>query len=65
METEVVPLYRRATESELQLVGGNWKYGAFFSTILTQPNQYIPWAKHKYVLFFKKIFNKVKFLYLR
>lgn len=43
----VVPIYRQATESELKLVGGNWKYGAFLATLLTQPNQYLPWAKAK------------------
>ena len=44
----LVPLYRQATQSELELVGGNWKYGSFMSTLLTQPNQYLPWARNKY-----------------
>ncbi|XP_058800622.1 D-aspartate oxidase [Phymastichus coffea] len=43
----LVPIYRQATESELKLVGGSWKYGAFLATLLTQPNQYLPWARAK------------------
>ncbi|KAJ8675770.1 hypothetical protein QAD02_011556 [Eretmocerus hayati] len=44
---DLVPLYRKATDRELKLVGGNWKYGTFMTTLLTQPNQYLPWARHK------------------
>lgn len=44
---DLVPIYRRVTEEELQLVGGDWKYGSFFSTLLTQCNLYLPWAKQQ------------------
>ncbi|KAM0729812.1 D-aspartate oxidase [Formica fusca] len=46
----VVPVYRRATEEEFQLVNGNWKYGSFFSTLLTQSNLYLPWIKRKLLI---------------
>lgn len=43
----VVPLYRRATEEELQLANGNWKYGSFFSTLRAQCDLYLPWIGRK------------------
>lgn len=44
---DVVPLYRRVTDDEFRLVNGNWKYGSFFTTILTECNLYLPWARQK------------------
>ncbi|XP_032679414.1 D-aspartate oxidase [Odontomachus brunneus] len=44
---DLVPIYRRATEEELKLVGGDWKYGSYFSTLLTQCSLYLPWAKRQ------------------
>ncbi|XP_036145261.1 D-aspartate oxidase [Monomorium pharaonis] len=44
---DVVPVYRRANEEEFELVNGSWKYGSYFSTLLTQSNLYLPWAKHR------------------
>ncbi|XP_014232456.2 D-aspartate oxidase [Trichogramma pretiosum] len=44
---KLVPIYRRATESELQLTGNVWKYGSFVSTLVTQPDIYVPWAISK------------------
>ncbi|XP_014214020.1 D-amino-acid oxidase [Copidosoma floridanum] len=44
---KLVPIYRPVTDDEIELVGGNWKYGSFLSTLLTQPNQYLPWARNK------------------
>lgn len=44
---DVVPLYRRTTEEEFDLVGGKWKYGSFFTTLLTECNLYLPWARKK------------------
>ncbi|XP_058461565.1 D-aspartate oxidase [Malaya genurostris] len=41
---KVVPLYRSATESELKLCPGEWKYGSFFTTILTECRLFQPWA---------------------
>ncbi|KYQ51870.1 D-aspartate oxidase [Trachymyrmex zeteki] len=43
----VVPVYRRANEEEFELVNGNWKYGSYFSTLLTQSNLYLPWARRR------------------
>ncbi|XP_076249229.1 D-amino acid oxidase 1 [Calliopsis andreniformis] len=44
---EIVPIYRRVTEDEFDLVGGSWKYGSFFTTLLTECNLYLPWARQK------------------
>lgn len=46
---KLVPVYRRATSSELQLCPGNWKYGSFFTTVLTECGLYLPWASEKYM----------------
>ncbi|KAL0106573.1 hypothetical protein PUN28_016339 [Cardiocondyla obscurior] len=43
----VVPVYRRATEEEFELVDGSWKYGSYFTTLLTQCSLYLPWIKHR------------------
>nr|XP_012216602.1 PREDICTED: D-aspartate oxidase [Linepithema humile] len=43
----IVPVYRRATEEELQLVNGDWKYGSFYSTLLTQCNLFLPWSRQR------------------
>lgn len=44
---DLVPIYRRATDAEFELIGGNWKYGSFFTTLLTDCNFYLPWARQK------------------
>ena len=44
---DLVPIYRKATEEEFQLVGGSWKYGSFFTTLLTECKLYLPWAREK------------------
>ncbi|KAJ8942006.1 hypothetical protein NQ314_010235 [Rhamnusium bicolor] len=46
---KIVPIYRAATEEELKLCPGNWKYGSFFTTFLTQCSLYLPWAAEKFV----------------
>lgn len=43
----LVPIYRRVTDEEFQLVEGNWKYGSFFSTLLTECKLHLPWARKK------------------
>ncbi|KAK2586719.1 hypothetical protein KPH14_011754 [Odynerus spinipes] len=44
---KLVPIYRRAAEEEFQLVGGNWKFGSFFTTLLTECKLYLPWTLQK------------------
>ncbi|KAL1506312.1 hypothetical protein ABEB36_005700 [Hypothenemus hampei] len=44
----ICPLYRPATNEELNLCPGNWKYGSFFTTLLTQSSYYIPWTIRKF-----------------
>lgn len=41
---KLVPVYRRATESELRLCPGDWKYGSFFTTLLIESKYFLPWA---------------------
>lgn len=40
----MVPIYRQASEDELKLCTGDWKYGSYFSTILTDPARYLKWV---------------------
>lgn len=42
------PLYRPCSEDELKLCPGNWKFGSFFTTILTESSWYIPWAVRQF-----------------
>ncbi|XP_043793401.1 D-aspartate oxidase isoform X1 [Apis laboriosa] len=44
---DLVPIYRKATDEEFELVEGNWKYGSFFRTLLTECKLYLPWARNK------------------
>lgn len=44
----LLPLYRRATEEELSLYPGNWKYGSFFTTLLTECRKFLPWGMHRF-----------------
>ncbi|CAL7952135.1 unnamed protein product [Xylocopa violacea] len=44
---DLVPIYRRATDEEFQLVQNNWKYGSFFTTLLTECRLHLPWARKK------------------
>ncbi|XP_045477001.1 D-amino-acid oxidase isoform X2 [Harmonia axyridis] len=41
---KLVPIYRQASEDELKLCTGDWKYGSYFSTILTDPARYLKWV---------------------
>ncbi|KRT83819.1 FAD dependent oxidoreductase, partial [Oryctes borbonicus] len=45
---KLVPVYRIASEEELQLCPGNWKYGSFFTTVLAQCDLYLPWASTQF-----------------
>lgn len=39
-----VPLYRRATDKELKLCPGNWKYGSYFTTLIIECTKFLPWS---------------------
>nr|CAD7454903.1 unnamed protein product [Timema tahoe] len=41
---KVVPIFRAATQDELLLYPGNWKYGSFFTTLITECHKFQPWA---------------------
>ncbi|KAK4876751.1 hypothetical protein RN001_009257 [Aquatica leii] len=45
----LLPIYRAATEEELSLCNGGWKYGSFFSTLLIECGLYLPWAANKFL----------------
>lgn len=45
---DVLPVYRRATKEELKICPGNWKYGSFFTTLITEGALYLPWAAQKF-----------------
>lgn len=42
---KILPLYRQCTEDELKLCPGDWKYGSFYTTLLTDSRLYQEWAK--------------------
>jgi len=44
-----LPIYRRATEDELRICPGNWKFGSFFTTLVTDSSLYLPWAAKKFM----------------
>ncbi|KAJ8932816.1 hypothetical protein NQ318_015984, partial [Aromia moschata] len=54
----LVPIYRPASEGELKLCPGNWRYGSFFTTLLTQCTLYLPWAMKKFLDAGGKILEK-------
>ncbi|CAG9762410.1 unnamed protein product [Ceutorhynchus assimilis] len=45
---KVCPVYRAATKEELDLCPGDWKYGSYFTTLLTQTSFFIPWTINKF-----------------
>ncbi|XP_053685415.1 D-aspartate oxidase [Sabethes cyaneus] len=46
---KVLPLYRPVTEQELTLCPGEWKYGSFFTTVLTECRLFQPWATKRFL----------------
>ncbi|XP_055310318.1 D-aspartate oxidase isoform X2 [Sitodiplosis mosellana] len=44
----LLPLYRRCTEEELNICPGDWKYGSFFTTVLTECRLWQSWAQRKF-----------------
>ncbi|XP_055628020.1 D-aspartate oxidase [Toxorhynchites rutilus septentrionalis] len=47
---KIVPVYRPVAEKELTLCPGEWKYGSFFTTLLTECRLFQPWATKKFLL---------------
>ncbi|XP_049959273.1 D-aspartate oxidase isoform X2 [Schistocerca serialis cubense] len=45
---KLLPLFRRATEEELSLYPGNWKYGTFYTTLVTECRKFLPWGMHRF-----------------
>jgi len=52
---KLVPLYRPATPEELKICPGDWKYGSFYTTVLTECRIYQPWATNR----FKELGGKI------
>ncbi|XP_067630829.1 D-aspartate oxidase [Eurosta solidaginis] len=46
---QLLPVYRQATEEELKLCQGDWKYGSFFTTCLTECRLFLPYATKKFI----------------
>uniref|UniRef100_A0A182KB56 FAD dependent oxidoreductase domain-containing protein n=1 Tax=Anopheles christyi TaxID=43041 RepID=A0A182KB56_9DIPT len=46
---KVLPVYRAATEQELTICPGEWKYGSFFTTILAECRLFQPWATERFL----------------
>lgn len=46
---DLLPVYRAATEDELRLCPGNWKYGSFFTTLVVECPIYLPWCLNRFV----------------
>ncbi|XP_031630993.1 D-aspartate oxidase [Contarinia nasturtii] len=44
----LLPLYRPCTEEELSICPGDWKYGSFFTTVLTECRLWQSWAQRKF-----------------
>lgn len=53
-----MPVYRRATDEELQICPGNWKYGSFFTTLVTETGLYLPYAAKQFTSAGGQILNK-------
>ncbi|CAD7015362.1 unnamed protein product [Ceratitis capitata] len=46
---QLLPVYRQASEEELKLCNGDWKYGSFFTTCLTECRLFLPYATKKFI----------------
>jgi len=44
----LLPVYRPATPEELKSCHGNWKYGAFFTTLVIQSGYHLHWLRKRY-----------------
>ncbi|PSN40985.1 D-aspartate oxidase [Blattella germanica] len=55
---QIVPLYRRVTKDELKLCPGNWKYGSYFTTLVTECTKYLPWSLERFEQAGGKIIQK-------
>lgn len=58
MIEDVLPVYRRATPEELKICPGNFKYGSFFSTLVTECALYLPYATQKFLNAGGMVYNK-------
>lgn len=44
---DILPVYRAATADELQLCPGNFKYGSFYTTVITECPTFLPWCLNR------------------
>lgn len=51
-------MHRQATREELKLCPGDWKYGSFFTTLVTECALYLPYATQKFLAAGGMIVNK-------
>ncbi|XP_066992234.1 D-aspartate oxidase [Anabrus simplex] len=55
---QVVPVYRAVTREELDAFPGNWQYGSFYTTVLTESPKFLPWAARRFLHSSGKIIKK-------
>ncbi|XP_046652866.1 D-aspartate oxidase-like [Daphnia pulicaria] len=55
---DLLPVYRRANELELKICPGDWKYGAFFTTLVIESRYHLPWLRNKFERLGGKIVKK-------
>lgn len=46
---DLLPVYRPCSENELRICPGDWRYGYYVSTLLTDCTLYLPWAKQRFL----------------
>jgi len=54
----LLPVYRSATEAELKLCPGDWKYGSYFRTMIIESSDFLPWARQRFQAAGGKVINR-------
>lgn len=54
----LVPIYRSVTQDELTICNGDWKYGAYYSTLVIESNIHLPFIEKKIIKNGGKIVNE-------
>jgi hypothetical protein len=55
----LLPTYRQVNQDELSICPGPWEHGAYFTTLLIESGDFLPWARAKCVVF-RVLKNKQK-----
>lgn len=49
MIEDLLPIYRPATQKELNMCGDGWKYGSYFVSLLVSCEKHLPWATQQFI----------------